>query len=48
MKVLITGGAGFIGSHVTDRLIESGIEVVILDNFSSGKRASVEFIPIKM
>jgi UDP-glucose 4-epimerase len=41
MKVLVTGGAGFIGSHVTDRLIESGIEVVILDNFSSGKRASV-------
>jgi UDP-glucose 4-epimerase len=41
MKVLVTGGAGFIGSHVTDRLIEAGIEVVVLDDFSSGKRASV-------
>jgi UDP-glucose 4-epimerase len=41
MKVLVTGGAGFIGSHVTDWLIASGIEVVVLDNLSSGKRASV-------
>jgi UDP-glucose 4-epimerase len=41
MKVLVTGGAGFIGSHVTDWLVEAGVEVVVLDNFSSGKRASV-------
>jgi UDP-glucose 4-epimerase len=41
MKVLVTGGAGFIGSHVTDRLIESGVEVVVLDNLSSGVRDSV-------
>jgi UDP-glucose 4-epimerase len=41
MKVLVTGGAGFIGSHVTDRLVEAGVEVVVLDNLSSGKRASV-------
>jgi UDP-glucose 4-epimerase len=41
MKVLVTGGAGFIGSHVTDQLIESGVEVVVLDDLSSGKRASV-------
>jgi UDP-glucose 4-epimerase len=41
MKVLVTGGAGFIGSHVTEWLIESGVEVVVLDNLSSGKRASV-------
>jgi UDP-glucose 4-epimerase len=41
MKVLVTGGAGFIGSHVTDRLVESGMEVVVLDDLSSGKRASV-------
>jgi len=41
MKVLVTGGAGFIGSHVTDRLIESGVEVVVLDNLSSGKREAV-------
>jgi UDP-glucose 4-epimerase len=41
MKVLVTGGAGFIGSHVTDRLIDTGAEVVVLDNLSSGRRALV-------
>ncbi len=35
-KVLITGGAGFIGSHISDRLVESGFGVVILDDLSSG------------
>lgn len=41
MKVLVTGGAGFIGSHVLDLLIENGYEVVIVDNLSTGKE---EFI----
>jgi UDP-glucose 4-epimerase len=41
MKVLVTGGAGFIGSHVTDHLIDAGVEVVVLDNLSSGRRESV-------
>jgi UDP-glucose 4-epimerase len=41
MKVLVTGGAGFIGSHVTDRLIDSGVEVVVLDNLASGRRESI-------
>ncbi len=36
MATLVTGGAGFIGSHVVDRLVESGEEVVVVDNLSSG------------
>lgn len=41
MKVLITGGAGFIGSHIADRVGEAGHEVVVLDNLSSGKRENI-------
>jgi len=37
-KVVVTGGAGFIGSNMADRLIAEGKEVIILDNFSTGKR----------
>jgi UDP-glucose 4-epimerase len=36
-KILVTGGAGFIGSHLGDRLVKEGYEVVVLDNFFSGK-----------
>jgi DNA repair protein RecN (Recombination protein N) len=41
MRALVTGGAGFIGSHIVHRLIESGHEVVVLDNFFSGSRANL-------
>lgn len=41
IKVLVTGGAGFIGSHVADRLIEEKYEVVIVDDLSTGFRENV-------
>jgi UDP-glucose 4-epimerase len=41
MKVLVTGGAGFIGSHLTDALIEEGYSVVVIDNLSTGKRSQI-------
>src|SRR5436853_7142714 len=40
-RVLLTGGAGFIGSHVADAYLQAGYEVTILDNLSSGRRANL-------
>ena len=41
MKILVTGGAGFIGSHLTDRLVVDGHDVTVLDNFSTGARSNL-------
>lgn len=41
MKVLVTGGAGFIGSHIVDRLIMEGHESVVVDNLVTGKRRNI-------
>lgn len=40
--ILITGGAGFIGSHLTDQLLKRGDRVIVLDNYFTGKRENVE------
>jgi UDP-glucose 4-epimerase len=42
VKVLVTGGAGFIGSHVCDAFVNAGHEVIALDNLSSGKRENLD------
>lgn len=41
MKVLVTGGAGFIGSHLSDRLLARGDTVLVIDNFATGRRDNV-------
>ena len=44
MKYLVTGGAGFIGSHLCDALLERGDSVVVLDNISTGNRKNIEHL----
>ena len=41
MKVLVTGGAGFIGSHVVDAYVAAGHEVIVVDNLCTGKRENL-------
>ena len=48
MKYVITGGAGFIGSHITKTLVEQGHNVTILDNLNTGKEKNLELIKEKI
>jgi UDP-glucose 4-epimerase len=45
MKALITGGAGFIGSHLADRLLARGDDVLVIDNFATGRRENLSANP---
>jgi UDP-glucuronate decarboxylase len=44
MRILVTGGAGFLGSHLCDRLIEQGHEVICLDNFFTGNKQNIRHL----
>ena len=48
MKSVVTGGAGFIGSHLVDSLLEMGHEVIVLDNFSTGRKDNLSHINEKI
>ncbi|CAD6231573.1 unnamed protein product [Miscanthus lutarioriparius] len=41
LRVLVTGGAGFVGSHLVDRLVERGDSVIVVDNFFTGRKGNV-------
>ena len=44
MRILITGGAGFLGSHLSERLLHEGHEILCLDNFFTGRKRNIEHL----
>ncbi|OPX28263.1 MAG: NAD-dependent dehydratase, partial [Gemmatimonadaceae bacterium 4484_173] len=44
MRILVTGGAGFIGSHLSDRLLEKGHSVIALDNLITGSTDNISHL----
>ena len=47
MKALLTGGAGFVGSHLAERLLELGHEVAVLDNLSTGSMENIAHLGVR-
>jgi putative NADH-flavin reductase len=41
-RILVTGGAGFVGSHLVDKLMQQGHEVTVIDNYFTGRKSNVE------
>ncbi len=48
MRILVTGGAGFIGAHLVRRLLSEGRQIVVLDNFSSGLRSNLAGLAVEL
>ena len=48
MKYVVTGGAGFIGSHITKKLVERGDTVTVIDNLNTGKETNLESVKDKI
>ena len=48
MKILVTGGAGFIGSHLTEKLVKQGDIVTVIDNLNTGKEKNLELVKEKI
>ena len=46
MRILVTGGAGFLGSHLCDRLLQQGHEVICIDNLFTGQKANIAHLSL--
>ena len=46
-RILVTGGAGFLGSHLCERLVETGADVICLDNFFTGSKKNIRHLADK-